>query len=228
MSNISKPLFILLSLLLTGCPSTPIKHAPINNWDLFNHQQRLLTQWHLAAKLGYQSPNDSGSAWLEWHQQQRHFDIHLSGPFGAGATRLKGNPEYVVMSQPGKEQLIAASSAELTQYLLGLPLPVEALTYWVRGIPSPTLQVNDRSINQDGTLATLSQDNWQLEFSRYAQYGDWILPGKLSGKNGELSFKLIIKEWLPTRKEATPPSMSKSESLDRTNVKPQNSPPNNR
>jgi outer membrane lipoprotein LolB len=198
MPNLLKFIFLLSTFLLSGCPSTPIQHAPINNWDLFANKQSQLTHWQLEAKLGYQSPNDSGSAWLEWQQQQRHFDVHLSGPFGAGATRLKGDPEYVVMTQPGKEDLIAASSEELTGHLLGLPLPVEALTYWVRGIPSPSLHISDRSMNQDGTLATLTQGNWQLEFSRYAQHGDWVLPSKLSGKNGELSFKLIIKEWLPT------------------------------
>jgi len=202
MPNLLKSIFLFSALLLSGCSNTLIQHVPINNWELFINKQSQLIQWQLEAKLGYRSPNDSGSAWLEWQQQNRHFDVHLSGPFGTGATRLKGDPDYVVMTQPGKDELIAATSEELIGHLLGLPLPIEALTYWVRGIPSPSLQISERAMNKDGTLAALTQGNWQLEFSRYAQYGDWVLPSKLSGKNGELGFKLIIKEWLPATKIA--------------------------
>lgn len=184
-------------LTLSGCLSTPSKPVSIVDWQQFLMRQTSLTEWRMTAKLGYQSPQDSGSAWLEWQQQQRYFDIHLSGPFGAGATRIKGEPEYVVMSQPGKEQEFAASSDDLTQQLLGLPLPVNALTYWLRGIPDPNSESSERSMNADGTMASLAQDNWTLQFSRYNQQGRWLLPSRISGQSGALSFKLIIKEWAP-------------------------------
>ncbi len=189
--------FILIAVLmaLSACTLQPVvKPAQISDWQDFVDHQTLLTQWRIQAKLGYRAPGDSGSALLEWHQNQHHFDVHLSGPFGAYATRISGDPEHVIL-QRGDEQHFATSSADLTRQLLGLPLPVEALTWWVRGIPTPDQPVDKRTHSDTGTLSFLSQAGWDLEFSRYENINGWLLPGKISGQQGDLSFKLIINKW---------------------------------
>ena len=186
---------VMTMLALCACTLQPrVETAAISDWQRFVDRQQLLDQWHLEAKLGYRATADSGSALVDWRQRQRHFEVHLSGPFGAYATRISGEPERVVMRR-GDEEQWATSSERLTRQLLGLPLSVEALTYWVRGIPAPTEPVAGRTHNDSGTLATLSQAGWELEFSRYTATDGWLLPRKISGRHGELSFKLIIKKW---------------------------------
>lgn len=197
---------VLTLLALSACTIQP--RAPttqVTDWQRFVDRQQRLTRWHMEAKLGYQAPQDSGSALVVWQQNQRHFDVHLSGPFGSYATRISGEPNRVVMRR-GDEQRLATSSEALTEQLLGLPLPVETLTYWVRGIPAPAIPIAGRTHNAAGALATLSQAGWDLEFSRYNETDGWLLPGKIAGRRGNLSFKLIVKRWLSVSQEENHPA----------------------
>lgn len=192
----TRHLLIAAVLLLGACAHQPIETTAISDWQQFAARQQQLTDWRLEGKLGFRAPDDSGSAFIDWQQQQQLFDLHLSGALGFGATRLSGSPEHVVMTR-GDDTLAATNSTELTYQLLGMALPVESLTYWVKGIPDPNTPVLTQSHGDNGELTELQQAGWQLTLSRYQQHGDWLLPGRISGQRNGVSFKLIIKEWQP-------------------------------
>ncbi|UTW44200.1 outer membrane lipoprotein LolB [bacterium SCSIO 12696] len=183
-----------LLLLLAACSTTPRQTAPLSDWQRHMEQHQRLNQWQLNGKLAFRSPQDSGSAALRWRQQQQDYQVRLSGVFGIGTTYIEGNSEQVTLRR-GKEQLAAGNSQQLTTELLGVPLAVEDLTYWVRGIPNPTTPSSAQSHDPQGMLQHLSQNGWQLEFSRYRHSGEWLLPSKIDGTKGDLSFKLVIKRW---------------------------------
>ena len=194
-----RPLAIaLLSLLMAACLTHPPQMpTPVTDWQRYIEHQQQLDHWQLSGKLGFKSPqHKSGSANVNWQQQQQQYAVRLSGALGIGTTHIHGDPQQVVM-QRGKQQHTAASSEQLTWQLLGVPLSVEDLTYWVRGIPNPARPVAVLSHNSNGALDTLSQGGWQLQFSRYTDADKWRLPGRITGRRGEMSFKLIIKRWRP-------------------------------
>ena len=185
----------VLLATLTACSTLPPQHnQPVTDWQRHQQQLQSLKQWQLNGKLAFRSPAESGSASLRWQQQEHQYQMRLSGTFGIGTTYIEGNQQQVVLRK-GDEQLIAASSQQLTYDLLGVPLSVEDLTYWVRGIPAPTTPVTSQSHDPQGLLSQLEQGGWQLTFSRYRQSGNWLLPGKIDGTKGELSFKLVVKGW---------------------------------
>ena len=186
-----------LLLLLAACSTTPPQPtAPVTDWQGFAQRQQQLDHWRIVGKLGLQSPQQkSGSVNVVWQQQQHQYHVLLKR-VGIATTHINGDPQQVVMRR-GKQQHTATNSEQLTRELLGIPLSVESLTYWVRGIPAPDKPITARSHDSNGALQTLSQNGWQLEFSRYTEAGDWLLPHMIKGQRGELSFKLHIKKWQP-------------------------------
>ena len=191
---------LLLALLfsLASCSLTPrTATKPVTDWQRFAEHQQQLRHWQLTGKLAVRLPTDSPPGMrISWRQQQQQFSLRLSGLLGIGTTYIEGDRQQVTL-RSGKQQHTANNSEELTAQLFGLPLSMADLTYWVRGIPAPEKPVTARLHNDNGALQTLSQDGWQLAFSRYKETDNWLLPGKITGQRGELSFKLIIKKWQP-------------------------------
>jgi len=61
--------------------------------------------------------------------------------------------------------------------------------------------------NEFGTLETLTQNGWTLQYDRYGTALNTLLPQKIKISKGDLKVTLIIKEWLPLpAHEDTPPS----------------------
>ena len=182
-------------VFLNGCANQPTASTSIADWD--SYQQRLQQQqhWQLSAKIGVRSPSDSGSALLSWQQTPTNYDMHLSGPLGQGSVRIKGNSEQVTLKQAGKPTLSAPTAERLLQHALGWSAPLEQLKYWVRGLPAPILPAQVEH-NPQGVLASVKQSGWQLNFSRYRNVGDFLMPGKIIATQDELKLTLIVKDWV--------------------------------
>ncbi|HCO60984.1 MAG TPA: outer membrane lipoprotein LolB [Porticoccaceae bacterium] len=192
---------IVLQSLLSACslqqrlpPTTPISHQQHAQW--LDHYKRMLalTDWHVKGKIGYRGADDAGSAWLDWRQRSEHFHLLLSGPFGAGTVDISGNSQYVTLRQAEQPDYTAASPEELSRTVLGWELPIEALTYWIRGIPSPATDARHQHFTEEALLSGFEQAGWQLQLNKYRATPAGPLPTKLSATRGETRVTLIIKE----------------------------------
>ncbi len=188
-------LLLCTTLLFAGCATRPPPQTVA--WPAHREALADLDHWRLSGKIGYRSPDDNGSAWLRWQQTGEAFELTLSGPFGAGAARIEGGDHYAILHQPGREAVEAASATDLTVWLFGLQLPVEPMREWIKGIPAGNRGTREMAFNEAGQLATLEQDGWRLSFSDYRRQGQWVLPGKIRGGNGSVSFTLVINSWEP-------------------------------
>lgn len=211
-------------LLLSACASQmpdqssqlpPIPAAPSIQTQWKDYQQLLgsFGFWNVEGKLGIRTPNDSGSAYLNWKQQPEQFAIHLSGPLGQGSIWIRGDNTQVSLERSGEETLYAPSPEQLMYNAMGWWLPVSDLHYWVKGIPAPDTPIENQQRNDDGTLLSLTQNQWQLSYSRYQQSKGWYLPTKViaqyrpAGQQDAIKLTLIIKNWqlngLPLEQIAT-------------------------
>jgi outer membrane biogenesis lipoprotein LolB len=77
-----------------------------------------------------------------------------------------------------------------------LETQIKHLQFWIKGMGSPSLTNIKSRYNDDGTLASLKQAGWRLDFSDYKSIGKFKLPNKIKGKEGVYEFNLSIKKWL--------------------------------
>jgi outer membrane lipoprotein LolB len=132
---------------------------------------------------------------VHWQQNaDDSFSLRISGPFGMGATSIRGTPQQVVVrSGDGKTQ---TTDPQLwLQQNLGWTLPIARLRYWVLGLPAADSPVQAVSYNDDGTLARLQQDGWQLEYGQYLSVDGYNLPRKLQLSHADATFRVVVDGW---------------------------------
>ncbi|MBQ0752631.1 MAG: outer membrane lipoprotein LolB [Gammaproteobacteria bacterium] len=187
-----KPLFRALSLsaliLLSGCQALRGTHE-------IGSTPAALTDWNLDGRFGYRAGNDGGSASVKWEQRNEQGALHFSGPLGIGSARISWSPGHAELDN-GKEILTATSTTELAWRLTGLDLPVEALQFWVRGLPWPDASARP-IFDQTGTLTSLDQAGWQIRFDRYQAVDGLQLPARIRAQHLDQRFTLIVKNWEP-------------------------------
>jgi outer membrane lipoprotein LolB len=184
--------FIILVLLggLFGCVhQTP---AP-DIQDSHRYQQQLATlhHWQLEGKIAVRHANTSDSAAVRWQQNDEHFDIFLSGPLGAGATRLTGTPRQLSIQNSREEKTSTADPEQLIEKHLGWTLPLEKLPLWIIGYSDNSKAV----FNSDHTLASFEQNGWQVDYIRYQTVNQWLLPEKIILKHEDMQVTIFIKRW---------------------------------
>ena len=79
---------------------------------------------------------------------------------------------------------------------LGWQLPVSNLLWWIRGLPAPDSR-SRVSLDGNGRLATLQQDDWHVEYLGYAEENGLTLPSRIKLEGRDLQITLVIKDWQP-------------------------------
>ena len=184
----------LAILLLSGCSVQPRVTSGVVDWQGHSRQVGQLHQWQVQGKLGFKSANQGGTANLNWSQNQQQYQLSFRGPLGAGSATLIGNSTMAQLRQDNK--LYTDLPEKLAIQLTGVPIPVDALSWWARGLPSPNKSEPYNLVTTaDGTAASFTQAGWQLAFSRYSLTPEGTLPRKIIGQHGGHSFKLVISRW---------------------------------
>jgi outer membrane lipoprotein LolB len=184
----------LLITLLSGCATTSYQAINVDEFEPAKPSLSELDNWQINAKLGIRTATDAQSIRILWQQQDEEYQLRLNGPLGFGTAYVVGNSDQAEI-QKG-EQLIITSPQQLAMQLTGIPLPITALSWWVKGLISPNHSAaTDIQRAQTGQLEGFQQAGWQISILSYSQTGAYWTPKKIAGRQGELSFKLIISDW---------------------------------
>ncbi len=175
----------------------PIPKAPkvLTEWETYQQVMGSIDRWQVQGKLGVRLPDNSGSVYFNWKQRPTDFAIHLSGPLGQGTSWIRGDHQRVSLEQSDRATIFADTPEELMHHSLGWWLPVSQLYYWIRAIPAPDSNPQSLSRHEDGTVKTLAQNDWQLEYSRYKSINGWPLPSKVIARHKDIKLTFIIKNW---------------------------------
>ncbi|MBB5212791.1 lipoprotein insertase outer membrane protein LolB [Microbulbifer hydrolyticus] len=190
----------LLLLTVAACSSQKPQPEQASAPTAQPQSAAALQRWEAIGKLGVRSPKENGSANLTWQQASGNYRIHLSGPLGAGATVISGSPGGVSLQRGSDPAVFASNPAQLTEQVMGWPLPVSEMFYWVRGLAAPGA-VGGQQKNAKGQLQSLQQSGWQLNFGGYQTVGPYQLPTRIKAATnnaaGPVSVTVVIKEWSP-------------------------------
>ncbi len=109
-------------------------------------------QFNLQGKIGVRTPQQSGSAFFTWVQQQQQFDIELSGILGVGKTQISGQPGQVTLNSAKTGLIYAESPEELLEQATGWQAPITHLVDWVQARPATV----NAQIQKDSNNARLN------------------------------------------------------------------------
>ncbi len=184
------------ALLLAAC-AAPVERPPGTvDWSAHSAQLARLASWTTSGKLALRSEDRSESAQLVWQQQNEVILLSLSGPMGLNATQVRSDGDRIEVVQGEEVHSFDISSPEAMERNTGWKLPVQSLPYWLKGLPSPHLEVQSLELDpQSGLLRDLKQNDWRVHYQEYGDFGPYTLPTRLRIERGDTAVKILLREW---------------------------------
>ena len=191
----------LLVMMLAACSTMP--KPPVSQTASNASQQRMqklaaVQQFSLEAKLAVQYGGKGYTARLEWQHEGQEDHMRIFSPLGQQVALIHRTAQSVTLTDQGGKQHHAADVASLTERLLGWRLPLAGLSQWILGIPH-TASPYQASYLASGEPATLTQDDWRIEYDDYqvaALNGmTESLPFTTRLQQQDVRLKLVIQHW---------------------------------
>lgn len=182
--------------LLGGCAQWPGFEPPARSYRL--SLSKPPESFNLEGRISVRTGENAFSGGMIWRHGPREDRLLLRTPLGQGVAELHGTAEEVTLKDADGRLYRADDAEALVRQVVGMTLPIKGLAWWVVGHPSPGARYQAEA-DEAGRLAVLRQEDWRIEFSRYAPGGGAHaapLPGKLVAQRGEdLEIRLVVDEW---------------------------------
>jgi len=184
-------------LLLAGCagPAVVPVPSPERTWSERQVALAGLSDWSLAGRLGISDGDEAWQLKLFWRQRPGGFHIDLAGPFGAGAVKLQGDAQGVVLRDGEGHRWQARDAQQLLWQHTGILMPVDGLAWWIRGLPTPRQDRRRLVLDAAGRLAELQEDGWRIRFLEYMAVDGLELPRHLLIRRDEVEVRVVVDRW---------------------------------
>ncbi|MDR2710014.1 MAG: lipoprotein insertase outer membrane protein LolB [Burkholderiales bacterium] len=138
-------------------------------------------QGRFSARFSTNHGEEALAARFDWQHAPDADEIKLIAPLGATVARLAREGDTVTVEQVGRAPRAqqVTNWDELTTQTLGFPVPVESLSYWLRGVASPGAAAVTR--DAAGRIDSLRQHGWEVQYS----YAESRQPDRLDIRYGE-------------------------------------------
>jgi outer membrane lipoprotein LolB len=142
----------LFALLIAACASVRLAPPAPEPFDLVG---RVLASYSGGAV----------TANVRWEHSTARDEIWLMTPTGQTLAHIVDTQHGVVLTRADQQEHRAQSVEALTRQVLGWPLPLSQLQYWIRGVPAPGAAASDIERDASKRLVRFTQDNWQVALS---------------------------------------------------------------
>lgn len=189
---------LFIAILLTACETMklPVKPSSDDERAIEQRQSQLqkLQHWQLSGRVAMITSEESWSGQLYWQQGPTDYLIHFSAPSGQGAMQLSGDEHGVELRLANGDTYQADDANTLLRQETTWDLPIDALWYWIRGLPDPAMPVKVQ-LDPQGLITDLTQKQWRIQYNRYEQYDRYYFPRKIVISNRDTKLKLIVTQW---------------------------------
>lgn len=175
-----------LTALLTACTTTP---STVETPFGLERQGRFALQ----VKSPFEQPK-AVQGNFRWQQTPDGWRMSLSSPVGATLARLSVNSSGALLQSPDSPDQRGASATALLQKMLGEPVPIDSLQYWIRGQLSDASDI--RSVTRDASrrVTGFQQRGWRVTFSRYDDVGPTRMALAKQAEGRDVVLRLVVNE----------------------------------
>jgi outer membrane lipoprotein LolB len=151
-------------------------------------------QWTLRGRLAISDGMEGGSGNFIWQNDGDRTRMSFHGAMGKGAWQLQADHSGARIELANGEIHEAATVAALVVQEVGWQVPIDALSWWVKGLADPA-KWESRELSGHGLLMKLSQFGWEVEFGNYDEVDGSKLPSKLIARRGKYLVKMVVRIW---------------------------------
>ncbi len=144
----------------------------------------------LSGRVAVRQEDKSFSGQFQWVSRDGVDEILLSDPLGQGVAKIVRNAHETMLQLPDGRKETAPDADALTEKLLGFPLPLGGMGYWILARPDPA-RPHQLTNDDQGQVERIVQDGWKIDYRSYAEGK----PRKLSIARPDLEIKLIVDHW---------------------------------
>jgi outer membrane lipoprotein LolB len=185
-------------VLLSGCTTAPpADERQAALLPLYEQRAEIiegLPNWSLEGRLAVSDERDGGSGHLNWQQWEHSSLMDFHGALGRGAWRLQADAAGAELVFADGSVFHADTVADLVQEQIGWHVPVDPLTWWVRGLAAPG-RVEGRVLDEAGRPSRLRQAGWNIEYGQYGIVNGLAMPLRITARREDRTVKLAIRRW---------------------------------
>ena len=109
-----------------------------------------------------------------------------------GLSRADGEGDEALVAIKGKDiDLVTSEPEQVLAARTGWQLPLQALRWWVLGVPAPQASA-EVQLDAVGRVLGFSQLGWQLAFDDYRD-GEPALPGRIEARRDQTQATVIVE-----------------------------------
>jgi outer membrane lipoprotein LolB len=181
--------FTCTTLLLSGCMTALPRLMEI---AAPTADQPFTIDGRLSAKRG----NDGAAANFAWNHEAGRDRIDLASPFGQVYARIDGRSDRVQVERPGGATDAYPDWKAMTAALLGAPVPMDDLAWWIRGAAREGAPA---SVERDaqGRVLILRQLAWEIVYA-YSDDAPSAGPSRLVLKYPDVEpveVRIVVDRW---------------------------------
>jgi outer membrane lipoprotein LolB len=186
-------LAFILSFVITACTTAPLLRDDGATLDATDRPFQI--SGRLSAKRG----TEGATANFEWDHAGNRDRIDLASPFGQVYARIDGTPERIVVERPGGATEAYSDWSAMTIALLGAPVPMNDLAFWVRGAARAGTRA---SVERDaqGRVLVLRQQAWEIVYT-YSDDAPSARPARVVLKYPDVEpveVRVVVDRWNAT------------------------------
>jgi len=171
-----------LLALLTACATVAMAPRDPQPFDLLG---RVLSTYSGGAV----------TANVRWEHAAARDEIWLMTPTGQTLAHIVDTPDGVVLTRADQQRHRATSVEALTRQVLGWPLPLSQLQYWVRGMPAPGAQPTGVQRDAANRLTRFTQNEWQVAIA-YHEDGEYAgRVRRVDLVDGPNQIRFVVDTW---------------------------------
>ncbi|MBF0256096.1 MAG: outer membrane lipoprotein LolB [Gammaproteobacteria bacterium] len=185
-------LALVFGLLLGGCTSLSPSFKGTDESVLVGTP--LPQSWSLSGRIGVLNEGEGWHGKMDWQQNQADFVIRILGPFGSEQAELHHRDAKLELRGANGKTVSGARLAAWEKETFGASLPVNALPYWLHGLPYPGEPENSQ-LDAKGQIKQIQQSGWRVDYSEWRKQGDTDIPGKITLLKNKVRIRLIVNEY---------------------------------